>query len=169
MQADAGSLRSAFSRTVSQVVTADGQVSLLELLIGTLVQFAARERDPSFKLRGTSSKKTLISAIPHIENVLSICASFASEEKETCRALVGQAALFLKEPCSFKPAAKNDISFFILSLEQLRTLSPKDRNRIMQAFELVVHSDGQVTELELALMRTFSMLLRTELPGSLQG
>jgi Zn-dependent protease with chaperone function len=169
MQAEGKSFRTTFSRTVMQMVRADGQVSLLEFLIGTLVQFSARERDPSFKLRGNSSQDTLKSAVPYLENVLSVCASFASGDSDTCRLLVGQAAASLREPCVFKPSARNDISFFILSLEKLRSLSPKARARIMQGFEVMVHSDGEVTELELALMRTFSMLLRTALPHSLQA
>lgn len=164
VQGEARSYRAAFRRTVSQMVRADGEVTLLEFLIGTLVHFATGDRDLSFTLRGSPTHKGLESVAKNLEVVLSVCASFATTDTSEAQSLVGNASKELGVPCAYKPAARDDIPFFILSIEKLQSVEPLARHDLMRVFDAMVRRDGVVTEIECALMRTFSMLFRAELP-----
>ena len=167
VQGEARSYRNAFKQVTLEVVGADGEVSLLELLIGTLVHFSIGGRDPAFKLRGSAVKVSPTTAAAYLEVVLSVCAAFASSDPNESARLVEAAAGLLNIPCTYRAAASGSLQFFISSLEWLRNTPPQFRASVMHAFEQIARSDGEVSEHELALLRTFSMLLRTQLRCSL--
>jgi len=164
VQGEARAYRSAFRRTVSQMVRADGEVTLLEFLIGTLVHLSTGDRDPNFTLRGAPARKGFDAVATNLEVVLSVCASFATSEVAEAQRLVAMASEALGVTCAYRPKARDDIQFFLLSLEKLQGVRPNAREQLIKVFDSIVRKDGVVSEIECALMRTFAMLLRGELP-----
>lgn len=156
--------KEAFRRAVEQLSRADGSVSLLEFLLSVLVYFGTQDTDPSFTMRGASSRRGLKSVDKAVVRVLSVCALFASQDESARRELFGAAASSLKLNGSFLPDADSDIGSFMSALDEIRAVSPRARKALMNALHGLVLSDGKVTELELALMRVFAVLLRTGVP-----
>ena len=156
--------KEAFRRAVEQLSRADGSVSLLEFLLSVLVYFGTQDTDPSFTMRGASSRRGLKSVDKAVVRVLSVCALFASQDESARHELFGAASSSLKLNGSFLPDADSDIGSFMSALDEIRAVSPRARKALMNALHGLVLSDGKVTELELALMRVFAVLLRTEVP-----
>lgn len=158
--------KQAFRSAVERLSRADGSVSLLEFLLSVLVYFGTEESDPSFTMRGASSRRGIKSVAGDVARMLSVCVLFASNRDEARREIFERGAAALKLPLQFEPHADSDIPAFMASIEQVRSVSPRARQVLMAALHDVVLSDGTVTELETALMRVLAVLLRSELPPS---
>ncbi len=156
--------RTAFRGAVVEMTRADGSVSLLEFLVTVLVYLGTQDTDAGFSMRGSSTRKGLTRLTKPVGNFLSVCSLFASQDDATRQRLFSEAASRLKLPLQFEAGADQDIPLFIKNLESLRETSPRARKSLMDALHEMVLADGVVTELEVALLRVFSVLLRTELP-----
>ena len=74
----------------------------------------------------------------------------------------------LKAQCRRIPDEQQSVDIFLRSLERLRNSSPSARAKLMRIFENMVLHDGVLAESEVAIMRLFSILLRSPLPGSVE-
>ena len=153
-----------FWQVMDEVIYADENVSLLEFLAVVLIRGGTEDADRSFSLRGGSLGWGLASADGAVGAVLSICALCAGKEENICEALYQEAAHHLLVSAPFDERANRNISNFVDHIVSIRTVSPRSRGQLIDEIQGMIHKDGIVTELEEALLRIFSVLLRTELP-----
>jgi hypothetical protein len=159
---EAHQYRKAFRETVSQLIRVDEHVTRLEFLVGTLVEFASDDSAPSDSLWRLSSGPSEAELIQYIEVLLSVCASFTSQDPNECSILVAEASARLGVPCTYQQAAADDIPGFLRAVSWLREASGEIRRQLVASFDGIMRRDGTITELERALSRTFAMLLKAE-------
>lgn len=164
LQQSPQSRKDRFWRAINEVIEADKEVSLFEFLAVAFIRGGTEDADRSFSLRGGSLGLGLSGADAAVGAVLSICARCSAQERSTCEELYREAANHLSVSAPFTEAAHRDISAFLNHIAAIRTVSPRSRGQLIDEIQLMIHKDGRVTDLEEALLRICSVLLRTELP-----
>lgn len=160
--------RDVLRRTVVELVEATEGESLIEFLAAVLISFGATDTDLSFTLAVGSPRQGLSDIREDLSMVLSVCARFAGTDEAARAEIFRMATHGLKAPCRRIPDEQQSVDIFLRSLERLRNSSPSARAKLMGVFEKMVLQDGLVTESEVAIMRLFSILLRSPLPGSVE-
>jgi Zn-dependent protease with chaperone function len=158
--------REVLKRTVVQLAQVTDCESLLEFLIAVLISYGTTDTDTSFSLAGGSTSSGLSSVREDLSLVLSVCARFAGADSAGRDDLFRLATQGIKVQCHRVPDEEHDVDRFLLSLERLRNSSPSARAQLMKLFEKMVLQDSVVAEGEVAIMRLFSILLRSPLPAA---
>jgi Zn-dependent protease with chaperone function len=168
LHGEARTYRESFQRTVTDLIRVDGQVNRLEFLVGTLVEFALDSTATTDSLWTTPKRPSKADVVSYVATLLSVCASFASNDEGECCSLVEGAANHLGISCSYDSSCSDDIPGFTESLRWLRSMSEPVRLQVMAAVDYIVQHDQNITELETALERIFAMLLRADLNDASQ-
>ena len=161
--------RDILRRTVIQLAEASDKESLLEFLVAVLISYGATDTDGSFRLAGGSLRQGLSNVQDDLSVVLSVCARFAGADEPARVEIFRMATYGLKAQCRRIPDEQQSVDIFLRSLERLRNSSPSARAKLMRIFENMVLHDAVLAESEVAIMRLFSILLRSPLPGSVEG
>jgi Zn-dependent protease with chaperone function len=160
--------RDILRRTVVQIAEATEGESLLEFLTAVLISYAAEDSDSSFTLAAGSTRQSLSNVQDDLSLVLTVCARHVASSAVERDELFRNATQGIKASCRQIPDEEYDVERFLGSLEGLRNASPSARAQLMKVFEKMVLQDGIVTENEVAIMRLFSILLRSALPDSVE-
>lgn len=169
IRAGAISRRKAFLQGVIEIVMEDWRVTMGEFLLAVLVRLATQEIDETFTLRGGSIDSSLKGCARDISRVLSACAQFATDDVARQKVVFQKAAFELNLSGSFVPEANVEVPQFMKSIVVVRSTAPIVRSKLMRACEALIREDGVITENEVAVMRILAILLRTQLPKSVDA
>lgn len=160
--------RDILRRTVVQLAEATDKESLLEFLTAVLISYAATDTDSSFTLAVGSTRQGLSSVQDDLSLVISVCARFAGADAAARDEIFHIATQRVNVPCRRVPDEEQHVDRFLVSLKRLGNSAPTGRAQLMAVFQKMVLQDGIVTESEVAIMRLFSILLRSPLPASVE-
>ncbi|MBE0496789.1 MAG: M48 family metallopeptidase [Campylobacterales bacterium] len=150
------SQQTTFKETLKKLIEADGKVSGLEWSLYTILSQSLKGQEPK------SGHKTLLTCKAHAQVALSVLAH--ASDHDTAKAFaqafekldVGPMELLKKTALRFRQLEH--------ALEELSTLQPKHKQRLLEAMIICVGFDGVVSPGEIQLLKAMALSLGVALP-----
>ncbi len=141
-----------FSTNIGELIVSDGKVDLFEWVLHRLLTQALYSQFE--KIRPARGKiKNVLKLEREVAQLLSILASHSHSDRRRCEQAYNSAASALSITLTFKHTDYFDFRLLNTIMENLRELSPRAKEKVIEAADLCIKSDNSVSFEERVLLQ----------------